>query len=138
MVGEWMTAAGLTLHPIKTDIVDVPLPGKGFDFLGYRFEQDRHWPREKSIEKLKMNIHEKTKRSRQDSLEEIIKDVNQVLMGWFEYFTQHRSRGLPRSGLVGGQTAAQPYAPPLWSRKCTLPGSLAGCLFQRQRALFLS
>jgi RNA-directed DNA polymerase len=37
-VRRWMEAAGLTLHPTKTRIVDASQPG-GFDFLGYHFER---------------------------------------------------------------------------------------------------
>ena len=41
---------GLTLHPIKTRIVDATQVG-GFDFLGYHFECGCHWPRKKSLDK---------------------------------------------------------------------------------------
>lgn len=44
---------GLVLHPVKTRIVDITLPGQGFDFLGYRFEQGMRKPRKKSLKKLK-------------------------------------------------------------------------------------
>jgi len=37
-VRQWMEAAGLTLHPTKTRIVNASEPG-GFDFLGYHFER---------------------------------------------------------------------------------------------------
>jgi RNA-directed DNA polymerase len=86
LTSKCMAAAGLTLHPTKTHIVDMSQPGGGFEFLGYHFEQDRRRPREKSTEKLKMNIQAKTERSRRDDLEEIIKGVNKLLTGWFEYF----------------------------------------------------
>src|SRR5690606_2390439 len=47
MVQRWTQAAGLHLHPQKTRVVDMQQPG-GFDFLGYHFERDRRWPRQKS------------------------------------------------------------------------------------------
>jgi RNA-directed DNA polymerase len=37
-IRQWMEAAGLTLHPTKTRIVDASQKG-GFDFLGYHFER---------------------------------------------------------------------------------------------------
>jgi RNA-directed DNA polymerase len=86
MVKEWIAAAGLTLHPTKTKIVDVSLPGDSFEFLGYHFEQDRRSPRKKSIEKLMESVSAKTTRHRRGRLDEIIQDINQVLKGWFEYF----------------------------------------------------
>ena len=86
MVDEEVTAAGLTLHPAKTHIVDVSQPADSFEFLGYHFEQDRRRPREKSVAKLVESVRAKTTRRRQGSMEEIIQDINKVLEGWFEYF----------------------------------------------------
>jgi RNA-directed DNA polymerase len=77
---------GLTLHPVKTKLVDMNLPGSGFDFLGYHFENGTRWPRKKSMKKLKDNIRKKTGRSNGDSLETIIHQVNMTLWGWFGYF----------------------------------------------------
>ena len=88
-VEQWCKAEGLTLHPIKTKIVDVRV--EGFDFLGYHFATTRkgrltRWPREKSLDKLKDTIRAKTKRTNGHSLRVIIVDVNQTLIGWFGYF----------------------------------------------------
>ena len=83
-VQAWVAAAGLTLHPTKTRIVDGE--ADGFDFLGYHFRYGRHWPRTKSLEKLKATIRQKTKRTSGRSLGCIIGDVNQTLRGWFGYF----------------------------------------------------
>jgi len=77
---------GLALHPDKTKLVNVSIPGKSFDFLGYHFERGTRWPRSKSMKKLKETIRSKTKRSNGMSLEEIIDEVNGTLRGWFEYF----------------------------------------------------
>ena len=84
-VRRWTGEAGLVLHPGKTRIVDATYPG-GFDFLGYHFERGYRWPRKKSMKKLKDTIRKKTKRTRGDSLEMIIWDVNRTLGGWFEYY----------------------------------------------------
>lgn len=89
-VRQWTADAGLTLHPAKTRIVDATQRG-GFDFLGYHFERGHHWPREKSIKRLKETIRAKTPRTSGRSLEAIIADVNRTLQGWFGYF-QHSNR----------------------------------------------
>jgi len=84
---QWVAGAGLTLHPTKTRIVDATQKG-GFDFLGYHFERGYRWPRQKSLDKFKETIRQKTGRLRPESLQTIIKEVNRSLAGWFEYF-QH-------------------------------------------------
>jgi RNA-directed DNA polymerase len=87
MVRQWMEQAGLTLHPTKTRIVNASEPG-GFDFLGYHFERGYRWPRQKSLDKLKNTLREKTQRTRPDSEERIIDEINRTLRGWMKYF-QH-------------------------------------------------
>jgi len=86
-VRQWMEQAGLTLHPTKTRIVNASEQG-GFDFLGYHFERGYRWPRQKSLDKLKDALRAKTKRTRSDSMEDIIEEVNRSLRGWMKYF-QH-------------------------------------------------
>lgn len=93
-VRQWCAAAGLTLHPSKTRIVDVRQTG--FDFLGYHFQTTRRgrltrWPRQKSLQNLKATLRAKTKRTNGHSLGYIIADVNRTLRGWFGYF-QHSCR----------------------------------------------
>ena len=88
---DWTQAQGIELHPEKTRIVNMNEPGQGFDFLGYHFERTRQgkldrWPRRKSEAKLKAQIRKLTHRANGRSLEEIIRRVNQVSRGWFEYF----------------------------------------------------
>lgn len=89
-VQEWTTSNGLRLHPEKTRIVDATVRG-GFDFLGYHFECGYRWPRSKSTKKMRDTIRQKTRRTNGHSLTVIIKDVNQTLRGWFEYF-KHSQR----------------------------------------------
>ncbi len=86
LLGNLSAERGLTLHPDKTRVVDVSLPGEGFDFLGYHFVRSTRWPRKKSLKKLKDAIRSKTGRSHGGSLAEIVQDVNRTLRGWFEYF----------------------------------------------------
>jgi RNA-directed DNA polymerase len=87
---QWVEAAGLTLHPVKTRIVDASQKG-GFDFLGYHFERGRRWPRQKSRDKFRESIRPKTRRHDPRPMLQIIADVNRTLWGWFNYF-QHSIR----------------------------------------------
>jgi RNA-directed DNA polymerase len=94
-VAAWTQAAELTLHPEKTRIIDATQRG-GFDFLGYHFEHGHHWPRAKSVKKLKDTLRAQTRRNIGQSLAVIIADVNRILRGWFAYF-QHSPRHWFRS-----------------------------------------
>jgi len=84
-VQVWMEAAGLTLHPEKTRIVDATVPG-GFDFLGWHFERGLKWPREKSLNRFKEVLREETPRTSGLSLEAIIERLNRRIRGWIRYF----------------------------------------------------
>jgi RNA-directed DNA polymerase len=86
VVREWMATAELTLHPTKTKVVNAT--EEGFEFLGYRFEGGKRYPRTKSLTKLKDTIRAKTKRTSGQCLPAIIASINPTLRGWFGYF-QH-------------------------------------------------
>ena len=81
---RWIEEAGLTLHPEKTRIVNAQ-EGE-FEFLGYRFERGRKWPRKKSLERLKDTIRKHTPRNSGESMERISQTINPVLKGWGRYF----------------------------------------------------
>jgi RNA-directed DNA polymerase len=82
---QWVAQAGLTLHPAKTRIVNAGAKG-GFDFLGYHFERGYRWPRQKSLDKFRETLRQKTGRLRPGSMNDITAEVNRTLRGWFEYF----------------------------------------------------
>ncbi len=82
---QWVGGAGLTLHPTKTRIVNGREKG-GFDFPGYHFERGHRWPRQKSLDKFRETIRQKTGRLRPDSIEDITGEINRTLRGWFECF----------------------------------------------------
>ncbi len=86
-VRRWTATAELTLHSVKTRIVDATQPG-GFDFLGYHFAQGLRWPRRKSERKFRDTIRAQTRRTHGQSLQATIADLNRTLVGWFGYF-QH-------------------------------------------------
>lgn len=84
-VRQWVSQAGLVLHPEKTRIVDASQPG-GFDFLGWHFENGCKWPREKSVKRFKETLREGTRRNDGRSLNEIVQRLNRRLKGWAQYF----------------------------------------------------
>ena len=93
-VQAWTVQAGLTLHPVKTRIVNAEDKG-GFDFLGYHFERGMKWPRRKSLDKFKETLRDKTRRKNGHSLQAIIEDVNRTMRGWFEYFKHSHKTTFP-------------------------------------------
>jgi RNA-directed DNA polymerase len=97
-VRQWVSGAGLTLHPEKTRIVNAAQPG-GFDFLGYHFERGKKWPRKKSLRKLKDRGRAQTARLDVRSWERIVTGLNRSLRGWYQYF-QH-SQANTFSGVDG-------------------------------------
>jgi RNA-directed DNA polymerase len=89
-LGDWTAAAGLSLHPTKTRIVNAE--SEGFDFLGWHFRGGKKWPRKKSLQKLQEKMRPLTRRTNKRSLSEIIAKANPILRGWHGYFrTSHRT-----------------------------------------------
>jgi RNA-directed DNA polymerase len=86
LIQSWIDNNGLQLSPEKTHIGSSLEPGHGFEFLGYRFEGGRRYVRSKSLKKFKDKIRLKTRRTRGDSIEQIISDLNPSIKGWFGYF----------------------------------------------------
>ena len=91
-VTRWCEQVGLTIHPSKTRIVCVSVT-EGFDFLGYHFRQHRDdpkrvkmWPRNKSVAGLRDKLRPLTRRVNGHSMQEILRRVNRVLRGFFNYF----------------------------------------------------
>ena len=89
-VRRWVEENGLTLHPIKTRLVDASRAG-GFDFLGYHFERGMKWPRKKSMDKLKDTIRKKTRRTEGRSMRAICEDLSRTLRGWYGYFKHSKA-----------------------------------------------
>lgn len=83
-VQRWVSEAGLTLHPTKTQIVDSR--EKSFAFLGYTFRGKLRFPRDKSHAKIMDRLRDLTPRKSGDSLEFTIRRLNRTLVGWFNYF----------------------------------------------------
>ena len=92
LVQQWTDENGLTLHPTKTRIVDSRT--ESFGFLGYDFRGTKHWPRQKSIQKLKAAIRLKTRRTNGTSLQCIVHELEPTLRGWFQYFRHSSYRNV--------------------------------------------
>lgn len=90
-ITEALERRGLELHPEKTKIVDAT-KRPGFQCLGYDFFEGRRYPRPPSQKKLREQIRKRTKRNRPDDIETIIRSINYVLRGWYEYFKHSSSR----------------------------------------------
>ena len=85
----------LTLHPTKTQIVD--MGQAGFDFLGFHFHKliskQTHtrvpylWPSQKAMKTVRKKLHDITARKRlSNPLSEVVTYLNRVIRGWRGYF----------------------------------------------------
>lgn len=93
---KWvMTRLKLTLHPTKTHIVD--MGEESFEFLGFHFQKFKSkkrgkklpylWPSQKAMKAVREKIRQITARKRMyQPLEEVVKNLNQVIRGWRNYF----------------------------------------------------
>lgn len=114
MITERVEAAGLTLHPMKTKIVDSRV--ESFAFLGYSFRGEKIYPRHESLATMKARINELTPRKRPGSIQSIAAELNSVLRGWFgyrfdqsvagNYRLESRIRENRRYGLEGGEAGS--------------------------------
>lgn len=96
-VQQWVSDNGLELNLDKTHIGDCLQKGQGFEFLGYHFEAGRRWVRKKSLMKLKDAIRQRTGRTRNGAMSDIVAELSQVLRGWYAYF---RHASVPTFGSV--------------------------------------
>lgn len=88
----WTAEAGLTLHPVKTRIVNVQ--SQGFDFLGWTFRGAKKWPRKKSVLKLRERLRRWTGRSSGMSMAMMVAKLNPTLRGWRGYFGEGSNTSL--------------------------------------------
>jgi len=94
LLKETLEAAGLTMHPEKTRIVDAKTGN--FDFLGFNFRKVKNprsgkvfalvQPFQKAQKALREKIREKTGPNTRLKLGELIKTVNPIIRGWVNYF----------------------------------------------------
>jgi RNA-directed DNA polymerase len=113
-IRQWMSQAGLSLHPEKTRVVNMTAAGSHFDFLGYRFWTSRKEElgvrrliSPKSEGKLRAKLKPLTRRANGASMEAIVGKLRPVLRGWYGYF-KHASADVLREidGWVRGRLRA--------------------------------
>ena len=94
-----MDRLGLTLHPVKTRMVDLRRGKESFVFLGCTIRKKRsiqrnprwyftqRWPSPKATKKLRDRVRELTsKRQSGKDVKQIIAELTPVLRGWGNYF----------------------------------------------------
>lgn len=102
-----MNKLELTLHPIKTKIVNLWEGKEGFDFLGFhhrsllinkdgkrKYHSMHQWPTNKAIKKMYQKIKKEigTPSSISQDLEDLIKILNRKIIGWRNYYGLKRAR----------------------------------------------
>jgi group II intron reverse transcriptase/maturase len=98
-IGLVMNRLGLTLHPVKTRLVDLRRGKESFVFLGCAIRKKRsiqrapskyymhRWPSPKATKKLRDRVRELTsKRQSGKDVKQIIAELTPVLRGWGHYF----------------------------------------------------
>ncbi len=99
-IRAWVAENGLRLHPDKTHVGDCRRRGEGFEFLGYRFEDEKRFVRKKSLNRFKDSIRVKTRRTRGQALSRIVADLNPLLRGWFALLQARAPAHLPQARSV--------------------------------------
>jgi group II intron reverse transcriptase/maturase len=122
-LGAILAAMRLTLHPVKTRVVQLTLRGDGFDFLGCHLRIVRshfkgktylfRWPSTKAMTAIRARIRAVThwrRWGRKLDLDEVAKALNPILRGWGAYFcTGNASRDAQHP--PGGGPPPAPYGP---------------------------
>ncbi len=98
-VGEVLTGLGLTLHPVKTRVVNLGEGREGIDFLGFacrkveswRYRRKRYlqlWPSQKAMKAVRERVKAITapRHRLPEAVQPIVDEVNRVLRGWGAYF----------------------------------------------------
>ncbi len=98
-VGEVLTRLGLTLHPIKTRVVNLGDGREGIDFLGFhcrkveswRYRGKKYlqkWPSQKAMRAIRERVKAITSPRHRlpEPVAAIVDEVNHVLRGWGAYF----------------------------------------------------
>ena len=98
-IGLVMNRLGLTLHPVKTRMVDLRRGKQSFVFLGCTIRKKRsiqrnprrhfvqRWPSPKATKKMRDRVRELTsKRQSGKDVKQIIAELTPVLRGWGNYF----------------------------------------------------
>jgi RNA-directed DNA polymerase len=92
-VAAVLSTVGLRLSEDKTMIVDID---EGFEFLGFRIQRQRQqgsnrcyvytWPSKKSLTSVKAKVRTITRQGTNQTLTNLLRQLNGVLRGWTNYF----------------------------------------------------
>jgi group II intron reverse transcriptase/maturase len=85
---EFLSEMGLILSEEKTRVVHL---SEGFDFLGWHYQGDQRWPRQKSTQGLRSRLRRQTRRNRPGSMAVICQELEPVLRGFFHYYRNGNS-----------------------------------------------
>ena len=88
---------GLSINRKKTKIVKIDVEGTKLDFLGFSMRMDRDlkgrpwkylnkFPSDRAIAKLREKIRDKTRSGYKKTRKDVIKEVNEITVGWKNYF----------------------------------------------------
>jgi RNA-directed DNA polymerase len=101
LIQKWISIRGLKLNSEKTHVGNCTQEGQGFDFLGYRFEAGKRQVRRTSSARLRDKIRSQTGRHCGKSITQVIKSLNPMLKGWFNYYKHaHRYTFEPIDGFI--------------------------------------
>lgn len=87
-IRQVLEGLGLKLSPEKTRIVHLD---EGFDYLGWHYQGQYRWPRQKSAKMLRHRLRARTRRHRPGSLQLICADLAVIQRGWFVFFREGNS-----------------------------------------------
>jgi group II intron reverse transcriptase/maturase len=82
-VREALANLRLSLNAEKTGIAHF---NEGIQFLGFDIFEEHKVPRKRSVKKFKESVRRITRRNQPKKVEDIIKDLNPVVIGWGNYF----------------------------------------------------
>jgi hypothetical protein len=96
LIAGFLRRLKLTLHPMKTRVVD--MGSDGFDFLGFHFHKmpsrrtgrlvPYAWPSQKAMSGIREKIRRETSRDRlRVGLDELVSALNRFIRGWRAYFS---------------------------------------------------
>jgi len=88
---------GLSINKKKTKIVKIEVKGTSLDFLGFSMRIDRDlkgrpwrylnkFPSDKAMAKIREKIRDKTRSGYKKPRKEVIKEINEITVGWKNYF----------------------------------------------------
>jgi RNA-directed DNA polymerase len=89
-IRQILDGLNLKLSSEKTRIIHLD---EGFDFLGWHYQGKQRWPRTKSLQKLRHELRNLTRRNRPGGLSMICEELTLKQRGWFNFFRDGNCSG---------------------------------------------